>query len=72
MVADLLASKQGLVKDPAANQIFADCEDMRTKIQTKLERFVQDELKDHQNKAANAAVTAISAGRLMGDRLVPQ
>ena len=33
-VANLLASKQGLVKDPAANQVFADCKDMRTKIQT--------------------------------------
>ena len=39
-VADLLASKQGLVGLTTAHQVFTDCEDMRTKIQTKLARFV--------------------------------
>ncbi len=36
----MVASKQGLAKDPAAvtaaNQLFADCEYMRTRIQTRV------------------------------------
>jgi hypothetical protein len=42
--AELVASKQGLAKDPAAvtaaNKLFADCEDMRTRIQTRVAKFI--------------------------------
>ena len=52
--AELVASKQGLAKDPAANQLFADCEDMRTRIQTRVAKFIQNPLLDHQ-KPANSS-----------------
>jgi hypothetical protein len=43
--AELVASKQGLAKDPAAvtaaNKLFATCEDMRTRIQTRVAKFIQ-------------------------------
>ena len=44
--AELVASKQGLAKDPAAvtaaNQLFAaSCEDIRTRIQTRVAKFIQ-------------------------------
>ena len=61
-VAKLVASKQCLKKDPAAlaaaNLMFTDCDDMRTRIQTKLAYFIQDSLKDYQNKAANLNTAA--------------
>ena len=53
--AEMVASKQGLAKDPAAlsaaNQLFADCEDMRTRIQTRLAKFIQNPLLDYQKHA---------------------
>ena len=56
--ADLVASKQGLAKDPAAvtaaNQLFAACEDIRTRIQTRVAKFIQNPLLDHQ-KPANSS-----------------
>ena len=47
--AELVASKQGLAKkDPAAvtaaNKLFAACEDMRTRIQTRVSKFIQNPL----------------------------
>jgi hypothetical protein len=55
--AELVASKQGLAKDPAAvtaaNKLFAACEDMRTRIQTRVAKFIQNPLLDHQ-KTANS------------------
>ena len=53
--AELVASKQGLAKDPAevtaANKLFADCEDMRTRIQTRAAKFIQNPPLDHQKTA---------------------
>ena len=59
--AKMVASKQGLAKDPAAlsaaNQLFADYEDMRTRIQTRLAKFIQNPLADYQ-KHANLSTAA--------------
>ena len=48
----VVASKQGLAKDLAAlavaNQLFAECEDMRTRIQTRVAKFIQNPLLDYQ------------------------
>ena len=56
--AELVVSKQGLAKDPAAvtavNQLFAACEDIRTRIQTRVAKFIQNPLLDHQ-KSANSS-----------------
>ena len=59
--AELVASKQGLVKDPAAvtaaNKLFATCEDIRTQIQTRVAKFIQHPLLEHQ-KTANSSTAA--------------
>ena len=56
-----MASKQGLAKDPAAvtaaNKLFADCEDMRTRIQTRVAKCIQNPLLEHQ-KTANSSTAA--------------
>ena len=50
--AELVASKQGLAKDPAAvtaaNKLFATCDDIRTQIQTRAAKFIQNPLLEHQ------------------------
>ena len=59
--AELVASKQGLAKHPAAvtaaNKLFANCEDMRTQIQTRVAKFIQNPLLDYQ-KTANSSTAA--------------
>ncbi len=49
--AEMVASKKGLAKDPAAltaaNQLFANCEDVRTRIQTRVAKFIQNPLMDY-------------------------
>ena len=59
--AELVASKQGLAKDPAAvtaaNKLFATCEDIRTQIQTRVAKFIQHPLLEHQ-KTANSSTAA--------------
>ena len=56
--AELVVSKQGLAKDPAAvtaaNQLFATSEDKRTRIQTRVAKFIPNPLLDHQ-KTANSS-----------------
>ena len=55
------ASKQGLAKDPAAvtaaNKLFASCEDIRTQIQTRVAKFIQNPLSEHQ-KTVNSSTAA--------------
>ncbi len=59
--AELVASKQGLAKDPAAvtaaNKLFASCEDIRTQIQTRVAKFIQNPLSEHQ-KTVNSSTAA--------------
>ena len=78
--AELVASKQGLAKDPAvvtaANKLFADCEDMRTRVQTRVAKFIQNPLLDHQKKAnSKTAATLLNmihaSGILAGTPATP-
>ena len=63
--AEMVASKEGLAKDPAAltaaNQLFANCEDIRTRIQTWVAKFIQNPLMDYQKQAnSSTAETLLS------------
>ena len=69
--AELQASKQGLAKDPAAltaaNQTFATCEDIRTRINTWVAKFTQNPLLEHQKSAnASTAVTLLNTFNARG------
>jgi hypothetical protein len=59
----MVASKKGLAKDPAAltaaNQLFANCEDMRTRIQTRVAKFIQNPLMDYQKQANSSTAETL-------------
>jgi hypothetical protein len=61
--AEMVASKKGLAKDPAAltaaNQLFANCEDMRTRIQTRVAKFIQNPLMDYQKQANSSTAETL-------------
>jgi len=76
--AELVASKQGLAKDlpaavAAANKLFADCEDMRTRIQTRVAKFIRNLLLDYQKTANSSTAETLlnnihASGILAGTR----
>ena len=79
--AEMVASNQGLAKNPAAlaaaNQLFADCEDiMRTRIQTRLAKFIHNPLLDYEKQANSSTAETLlnnvyASGILVGTPGVP-
>jgi hypothetical protein len=75
--AELVASKQGLAKDPAAlsaaTKLFATCDDICTQIQTRVAKFIQNPLAEHQKTVNSSTLlnTIHASGLLTGSPANP-